>query len=92
MAEIITLTTPEPGAQNYTVTMLKLDWANAHIFIHLRGDNGAVKTHAYSGATATALMIALNKANLTLKSLQRRVIERLQLDGVISGSISGTPD
>jgi hypothetical protein len=41
---------------------------------------------------ALNLMIALNKANLTVKSLQRRVLEQLAADGLLAGSVTGTPD
>jgi hypothetical protein len=37
-------------------------------------------------------MIALNKANLSTTSLQRRVMNRLTALGRLSGTISGTPD
>jgi hypothetical protein len=38
-------------------------------------------------------MIALNKVNLSTKSLHRRIIEQLQADGLLgTGTISGAPD
>ncbi len=37
-------------------------------------------------------MVALNTANLSIKSPQRRILERLVADGKLTGSIAGTPD
>lgn len=45
-----------------------------------------------TGTTTADLITALNKANLSVKSLERRILERLQTDGRIgTGTISGTP-
>jgi hypothetical protein len=90
--ELITLTTPEPSTISYKVSQLHFDWPGALIVIGLVGDDASIKTHTYTGAVATTLMVALNKANLSTKSLQKRVIEQLQADGVLVGTISGTPD
>jgi hypothetical protein len=38
------------------------------------------------------MMISLNKVNLSVKSLHRRVIEQLINDGKLDGTISGSPD
>lgn len=91
------LTTPEiyPPA-NPTTAYWKLDelhliWASQSITITLIGQNGERKTFAYDGSIATALMSALNTANLSIKSLQRRVLERLIADGKLAGTISGVP-
>lgn len=96
MAETVQLTTPEVTPEvrttDYRVIYLALDWANALIVIHLRGTNGERKEHRYIGSTATALMTQLNKLDLTVKSLHRRILERLIADGAIAGSISGSPD
>jgi hypothetical protein len=71
------------------------------IVIHLRGEHGELKVvslwRVYRRASAEKtkalnLMIALNKANLTVKSLQRRVLEQLAADGLLAGSVTGTPD
>jgi len=46
----------------------------------------------YGGDVAETLVIGLNKANLTTKSLERRVTERCQVDGKLgAGTISGVP-
>ena len=92
--EQLDLTTPEtaPNVTNYRVDALVLDWAGARIDVRVSGTNGEKKSFTYTGTTATTLMIALNKANLTTKSLQRRILERLVTDGLYAGTVSGSPD
>src|SRR5574341_1139432 len=66
--EQLTLTTPTPA---YRVAKLYLDWDGAVIRIWLRGTDGLEERwHVYDGDTATALMVALNTANLSVTSLQ----------------------
>ncbi len=94
--ESVTLTTPEvtPAitTTDYRVSLLVLDVEGAHIVIHLRGTNGERHEYRYDDPDATPLLVALNKANLSVKSLQRRVLERLIADGKLAGSIAGSPD
>lgn len=92
--ELITLTTPvtTPAITTWRVASLLLDWDGARIAITLRGSGGERLTHDYSGATATTLMNALNTANLSTTSLHKRVIQRLVTDGMLTGTISGSPD
>lgn len=96
MPEQITLAvaemTPAIITTDYRVVGLTLDFEHAMLTIRIRGTNGEPKEFRYEGATATTLMIALNKANLSLKSLQRRVLERLLADGLIAGAVTGNPD
>lgn len=94
--ESVTLSTPEVTPQittsDYRVVLLHMNWERASINIHLRGTNGELKEARYDGATATGLMQGLNTANLSIKSLHRRILERLIADGKLAGSISGAPD
>lgn len=106
MAETIILATaevtPSISTTDYRVVFLSLDWDRSTIVIRLRGTNGESRSFTYGGdrlsatdeqrAEALALMVALNKANLSTKSLQRRILERLIADGKLRGSVSGTPD
>lgn len=47
----------------------------------------------WEGPEAETLILALNKANLSLISLEKRVTQKCQLDGKLgAGAISGTPD
>lgn len=100
MAETLDLTTPitptRPTITGYKVWSLYLGRGEGIIRIVVEDNNGERTTHVYADApgtpVATDLMIALNKANLTIKSLQRRVLEKLSADGRIVGTVSGTPD
>jgi hypothetical protein len=89
MTEQVDLTIP---AASMKVSSLSLDFANSTIQIGLTSDIGTKVTHIIGGATAQALMIALNKAPLDTKSLHRRIMEKLIADGVLVGTISGLPD
>jgi hypothetical protein len=96
MAETVTLATPEITPQitttDYRVSYLQLDIERASVVIHLRGTNGERKEVRYEGPVASSLMVALNTANLSVKSLQRRILERIITDGRIAGAVSGSPD
>lgn len=105
MAEEYTLTTPEtkPAVVNnaYKVEMLHFDWIAATIGIRLKGQNEELIHTGYGGPMATPeerneaikMMKSLNTANLTTKSLQKRVLEKLSADGKIPpGTTTGTPD
>jgi len=86
-------TTPAINTTFYRVVFLLFNWrAPAEIMIHLEGTNGEIKQFRYEGAAATALMITLNKANLSTISLQKRVLQKLVADGLIAGTVSGAPD
>lgn len=71
---------------------IEVDALLSQIYVHLVGDHGQVLDHTWNGQPAHNLLVALNKANLTIKSLHKRVMEQLITDGVIAGSITGTPD
>lgn len=103
--ELFTLAVPEvvPAVSNiaWRLVKLDLDWEAAEIVIGLKGSNGERRSFTYGGiygatdadrTKATALMVALNKANLSIKSLQRRVLEQLVADGLLAGAITGAPD
>ena len=96
MAESLTLTNPEvvPEVSNtfYRVGYLLLDWDQARIVVHLRGQNLERKEFRYEGSEATTLMTILNTANLSTTSLHKRVLNKLIADGKIAGTVTGTPD
>lgn len=91
--EQLDLTTPitSPSITNYRVTLLHLDWTGAQIQIVLTGPQGESAGFVYSGQEATDLMLVLNTANLSVKSLHKRILEKLVANGKLSGTISGTP-
>lgn len=88
--EIITLTTPVSG---FIVRNVNLVWRgpNSYIYIVVEGA-GSIITHEYSGVEAETTLKGLNTANLSAKSLHKRVLEKLVLDGILTGTISGVPD
>jgi hypothetical protein len=96
MAEQLNLTTsqvvPQRVTSYYMVSRLVLDWDAQRILVGVRGEQGERRDFTYEGDTARTMMVALNKANLTANSLQRRVLERLSSDGLLAGTVAGTPD
>ena len=77
---------------NYRVIEIRMNWPLAEVSITLSDQEGGTITALYSGPEAAALMPALNTANLSVKSLHKRAIEKLQADGKLpAGTISGTP-
>jgi hypothetical protein len=77
---------------SYTLKRLHLDWAAGVIQIYLTGSDGVEVFAEYTGAPALAILVAFNKVDLTVKSLQRRVLERLVADGKLpGGAVSGAP-
>lgn len=60
--------------------------------IHLKDNNGAKYQHQYKGNQAVNMIKQLNTANLTTKSMHKRILEKLSADGVLPGTVTGTPD
>lgn len=77
---------------DWEIDTLLLAWRAQRIHIDVISNVGTKRSKEYSGADAINKMVALNKANLTTKSLHKRIMEFLKADGVISGIITGTPD
>ncbi len=95
MAEQLDLTTPVAstgGTSFWTVDSLHLFKNKEIISIVLEGENGERLTLGYTGQVATDLMIFLNKANLSVKSLHKRLLEKLVADGKLDGTVSGVPE
>lgn len=94
MAEKLTLSIPEikPSITDYQIALLELSWKDKVIRITLTGTNGEHKTFEYREIQAANLMITLNKANLSVKSLHRRILEKLVSDGFLIGTVIGLPD
>ncbi len=95
MAEELTLTTPipHPSIVSYKVVRIDMDMRSRYILIVVVGTDNSVISATYTDDTAVLLMQQLNKLNLSIKSLQARVLERLVLDGKLpAGAVTGTPD
>jgi hypothetical protein len=97
MAEKLTLASPVtptvPAITEYSVRSIYLGRDEERIAVVVRDNNGHHTTCVYEGATAVTLMGALNRANLTSNSLQRRVLAQLAADGKLpGGTVTGTQD
>jgi hypothetical protein len=100
MAESHTLADPvifpaPPQLTDYRVIRFFIDrsTSEAQLLMAVRSNTDVVVEARYSGAAADTLIAALNTANLSIKSLQRRVLERMVADGFLAaGSVTGTPD
>lgn len=100
MAEIITLAVPEviPAKQttDYRIEEFTVNRAIPVWRVVFRGTNGETKVWTAPDApTALANIRALNTANLTIKSLDRRLYEgalNAGVFGVSGGAIAGAPD
>lgn len=95
MAEQIDLTTPvsKPSTINYHVERLTLDWDAGSLTIQLKGNNGEALAVSYgptSTPTGVSLMTSLNKINLSTRSLNQRIFDRLVLDGIVLGAVTGS--
>jgi hypothetical protein len=94
MAEQLVLTTPKPLPEQvtgYSIGSLLLKWGpTPQIVVTLLATDGTTTDAVYEGATATTLMISLNKANLTTRSLNQRIFDRLIADGKIVGTVAGS--
>ena len=91
-----TLTTPESRASYRVCTMnmhLQQAGESSMVMIELKDNLGNDFRHTYAGQTAEDFIKFLNTANLSVKSLHKRILERLTTDGVIPpGTVTGAPD
>lgn len=92
--ETLTLTTPLPAASDFTVDELFISRSKQVIAVDLISANNRTLSHRWNGAVAVTRMTALNKANLSTagNSLNRRILDFLISDGVLAGSVAGSPD
>lgn len=95
--EQIDLTTPvtPPSTTNYKVERMTLDIFANTILVQLKGNNGEVLSKLYDATTTptgATLLHSLNVGNFsTGPSLLKTTYNRLIADGVLSGTVSGTP-
>jgi len=101
MPEALTLTVPEvqPPVTNetYAIAFLGLyvkPVSHAAVVVHLVGANGERKeVRTDTPAEALALLTALNTANLSVKSLQKRCLEWCAGKlAALAGTVVGTPE
>ena len=72
---------PEPGQET-----------TAMVNIGLKDNLGKPWSYQYTGQVALDYIKFINTANFTVKSLHKRILERLSTDGVLPGTVTGTPD
>lgn len=96
MAEIITLTTPIPSAADFRVAEFNLNVRGSIIHVifaefksNIFTPSGREIIVVWTGVVADNLMIALNKANLTIQSLHQRIMTQAINDGKLQGTQSG---
>jgi hypothetical protein len=76
----------------WTIASMHLDVDRMRIVVRLRSIGGDVTIEkVYDGPVGDTLLRNLNKANLTTRSLLQRTFDRLIADGVIEGTVTGTP-
>jgi hypothetical protein len=104
MGERLTLsapTPPRPGISEYRGGTFLLDDIHGVVRVMLIADNGEVFRHEYNkvittaaGETGQQLINKLNKANLSAPggTLKARVFQQLIADGLIAGTVGGSPD
>ena len=94
--EKLVLQTPPAAPTEYRVQSLRLEWGDvstcAVIVRLIPNVGGEVVNYRYDGAAACTMLQQLNKANLSTMSLQRRIIERLVTDKVLTGTVQGSPE
>lgn len=97
MPEILTLTTPIPATSTLRIADFDLNVRGSLIRVVFAEwtagafvEGGREIVAVWNGPTADALMLALNKANLTTQSLNQRIFAQAIADGKLAGTQSGT--
>ena len=96
MPEQLTLTDPEVTppkvTTDYRVVFVQKDVEAKRFIVRVRGTNGEVKEFREDDDAAITVIKALNKSNNSVKSEQKRILEKLVADGKLNGTVEGTPD
>lgn len=91
---------PEEVKSNYKVVSLIMNHDQTIppepvaglITIQLKDNLGGFFSHSYTGQTALDYIKYINTANFTTKSLHKRILERMSMEGILPGTVTGTPD
>lgn len=85
---------PEKVTNKYHVISFMMDIValDGLVQIVLRDNNNELSNYSYQGAEATTMIKQLNTANLTTKSMHKRILEKLSNDGLLPGTVTGVPD
>ena len=97
MPEQLVLTTPdvipEKQTTGYRIVFVMKNLETQVFEAHARGTNGELIPARYEGDVAVQVIKQLNKADLSAKSEQKRILERMVADGHLKGgTVQGTPD
>jgi len=95
MSELLTLTDAivPPTRTTYAFKSLYLDWPNQAIQVVVTGSDGIDIGAQWFGQEALTLMRFLNTVDLSVVSLQKRVLQKLVIDGRLPpGTVTGEPD
>ncbi len=94
MSEVLTLTAAEifPSITTYQAVELNLDLEHGIIQARLKNNLGESIWYWEQDADTTGAILALNKANLSIKSLNTRLLERISAKGFKVGTVSGSPE
>ena len=87
--EELTLTT---AVDTFEITYVSMSWSGAQIVIGYKNELGQTHQLLITGAPATTLMTAWNKQDFSTTSLHKVCLQKLNDDGILVGTISGTPD
>lgn len=95
--EKLNLTTPQVKPQittsDYKVDYFGISRSRQLVVVELLGTNGEKRTYEWTALTtpsALSLMTTLNSANLSVKSLERRILELIATsDAALAGTVSG---
>lgn len=83
---------PEKVTSNYTIGAMTLSGDEKTVAITLRDNFHQPFYVNYYGAEAIEMIKFLNTANFTTKSMHKRLLEKIAADGVLPGTVQGTPD
>jgi hypothetical protein len=95
MAELLTLTAPQtfPSITDWRMKRIDKDIEEQYILLVARANTGVLAEAMIRGTLAVTLIRALNKANNTVKSEERRALEYLRDNGFLAaGAVAGSPD
>jgi len=96
---------PEEVVNKYKIVLLTMD--NETVFpsapppavnepgillIKLKDNLGGYFQHQYTGKAATDYIKFINTGNFTTTSLNKRLLNKLSADGILPGTVQGTPD
>jgi len=95
------IVTPGTLTVSYRVLSLLLNWEGqpsipggilGTVDILLKDNLDGRLSHRYEGQPAIDMMKWLNTANFSVNSMHKRILQKLSNDGVIPGTVTGTPD